>query len=86
MLIRIRSDRGLKKAKELIDITMERFALKPDPKAAFVDYVSEHPYEKTQSLIDRELIKVLIPEGYIAIDPHHIVKAEAAGELSANKT
>ena len=73
MLIRIRSDRGLKKAKEIIDITMEKFDLKPDKKAVYVDYVAEHPYERTQALIDRELIKVLIPEGFVAIDPHHIV-------------
>ena len=77
MLVRIRSDRGLKKAFELIDITMEKFGLKPDPKASPVDYVAEHPYEKTQALIDRELIKVLVPEGYVAIDPTHIIKAES---------
>ena len=86
MLIRIRSDRGLKKAKELIDITMERFGLKADPKAKTVDYVAEHPYERTQALIDRELIKVLIPEGYIAIDPHHIIKAEALKNGAISET
>jgi len=77
MLVRIRSDRGIKKAFELIDVTMEKFGLKPDPKAEAVDYVAEHPYERTQALIDRELIKILIPEGYVAIDPTHIVKAES---------
>lgn len=83
MLIRVRSDRGLKKAKEIIDITMDKFGLKPDKKAVWVDYVAEHPYERTQALIDRELIKVLIPEGFVAIDPHHIVAASinAADEL-----
>lgn len=83
MLIRIRSDRGLKKAKELIDITMQKFGLTVDPKAKTVDYIAEHPYERTQALIDKELIKVLIPEGYVAIDPYHIVRAEKLAELEA---
>ena len=83
MLIRIRSDRGLKKAKELIDITMQKFGLTVDSKAKTVDYIAEHPYERTQALIDKELIKVLIPDGYVAIDPYHIVRAEKLLELEA---
>lgn len=81
MLLRIRSDRGMKKAKELIDLTMNKFGLEPNPRAVSVDYVAAHPYERTQTLIDRELIKVLIPEGYVAIDPHHIVHAETTTQM-----
>ena len=59
MLVKIRSDRGLKKAKELIDITMDKFEMKPDPKAVTVDYNAEHPYETTEALIEQGLIKIL---------------------------
>ncbi len=59
MLVKIRSDRGLKKAKELIDITMDKFEMKPDPKAETVDYNAAHPYETTEALIEQGLIKIL---------------------------
>ena len=54
------------------------------------DYVAEHPYERTQALIDRGLIKILVPDGYVVADPHHIIKAEAAlasdNKKSSDKT
>ena len=59
MLVKIRSDRGLRKAKELIDITMEKFEIKPDPKAVTVDYNAEYPYETTEALIEQGLIKII---------------------------
>ena len=59
MLVRIRSDRGFRKALELVDITMAKFEMKPDKKFVAVDYAKEHPFEKTQALIDRGLIKLL---------------------------
>ena len=68
MLVKIKSPRGLKRAFELIDAVMEKFGIKPDPKAEKVDYVAAHPYEKTKALVDRGLVKIL-DNDYI-IDDH----------------
>ena len=76
MLVKIKSSRGLKRAKRLVDIVMERNALVTKPTYVTEDFVALHPYERTQALIDRGLIKILVPEGYVVVDPHHIVKAE----------
>ena len=59
MLVKIKSNLGLKKAKELVDIVMAKFGIEPNPKAEAVDYVSAYPYEETNALIEKELIKVL---------------------------
>ena len=76
MLVKIKSPGGLKRAKRLVDIVMERNALVTKPTYVAEDFVALHPYERTQALIDRGLIKILVPEGYVVVDPHHIVKAE----------
>ena len=59
MLVKIKSNLGLKKAKELVDIVMAKFEIELNPKAKFVDYVAENPYEETEALIQKGLIKVL---------------------------
>ena len=77
MMVKVKSPGALKKAKKLVDAVMERFELVPNTKYVAEDFVALHPYERTQSLIDRGLIKILVPEGYVVVDPRHIIKAEA---------
>ena len=79
MLVKIKSNLGLKKAKELVDIIMAKFAIEANPKAKTVDYVAEHPYEDTPTLIGKELIKVL------QADDSLIVKAEPTPEAPAEE-
>ena len=64
MLIKIRSDRALSRAKRLVDILMSNFAIPQNPAYVAEDYVSKHPYEPTQSLVNKELIKILVPENH----------------------
>ena len=59
MLVRVKSNLGLKKAKELIDILMAKLEIATDAKFSAVDYVAENPYEDTPTLIGKGLIKVL---------------------------
>ncbi|MBR2930491.1 MAG: hypothetical protein IKC32_04610 [Clostridia bacterium] len=59
MLVRIKSERALKRAKKLVSDVMEGIPLPPNPKAESVDYLKEIPYATTRELIDRSLIKVL---------------------------
>jgi hypothetical protein len=65
MLVRIKSDRGLSRAKALVNLLMEKSGIPVNTKAEFVDYVSATPYESTKALIDRALIKVLSEEAVI---------------------
>ncbi len=55
--IKIKSDRGLKHAKELIDLLMSRLGIERGEEVN--TYVaSDYPYDSQQNLIERELIKV----------------------------
>ena len=59
MLVKVKSARGLKRAIELIDATMEKAGIKPNPKANKVDYVAEYPYETTKALVEKGLVRIL---------------------------
>ena len=59
MLVKVKSDLGLKKAKELVDIVMAKHEIVVNSKAVSVDYVNEYPYEETDALVQKGLIKVL---------------------------
>lgn len=85
MLVRVKSDGALKKTKKLIDLVMEKAAIEPKEDFVGADYVAIHPYERTQALIDRGLIKILVPDGYIVADPTHIVKAESLKQFEEAK-
>ena len=61
MLVKIKNSVSLKKAKELIDIEMTKFKIKKLSNFKAINYVSKYPYEDTDTLINRGLIKVLIP-------------------------
>ena len=76
-MVKIKSPGGLKRAKKLVDITMERYGIAPKAEYPQENYVALHPYERTKALIDKGLVKILIPDGSSFSDPHYIVKAEA---------
>ena len=59
MLLKIKSGLGLRKAKEIVDITMAKFGIEPNPKAKTVDYVKAYPYAETEDLLSRKLVKAL---------------------------
>ena len=67
MLVKIKSGLGLRKAKELVDIVMAKFAIETNPKAKEVDYIAMYPYEENAPLIERGLIKLLIPDDAIIV-------------------
>ncbi|MDE5868149.1 MAG: uL15 family ribosomal protein, partial [Anaeroplasmataceae bacterium] len=62
LLYRIKNDRRLRYAKELIDQLFQDNNVLVNPKASVVDYTKELPYESTVSLIERKLIKELTDE------------------------
>lgn len=61
-LYRIKNDRRAKYAKELIDKVMQDNGLLAGLIDADVDYAAQYPYETTEALIERKLIKVLTDE------------------------
>ena len=67
MLVKVKSGLGLRKAKELVDIVMAKFEIETNPKAKEVDYISMYPYEENAPLIERGLIKLLIPDDAIIV-------------------
>ena len=74
MMVRIKSNRGLKRAKALVDDVMARFFILPNDKAETVDYVKDYPYDTTKNLVERKLIKLLLPDAVAAEPkPHHHV-------------
>lgn len=85
MLVKVKSQRGLKRAFELIDAVMEKFAVPKNPKAKPVDYVAEHPYESTKALVERELIKIL-DNSYIISEPKKHVEEPLAEEVFEEPT
>ena len=68
MLVKIKSPRGLRRAMELIDATMEKFGIMKDPKAKRVDYVAAHPFENTKALVEKGLVMIL-DNTYIIKEP-----------------
>ncbi len=75
-LLRIKSDRALKRALSAVDMVMDRYGIVKDTKAQEIDYTEEYPYDTTKSLVERKLIKILIP-GVEASEPkphHHVHK------------
>ena len=72
MLLKIKSGLGLRKAKEIVAITMAKFGIEPDPKAKTVDYVAQYPYAETEELLAKKLVKAL------EADASMIVKSKKA--------
>jgi len=59
MMVKIRSDLALRKVKSLITEMMEQVGYAERYREA-VDYVAEYPYEETEDLIEKKLIKKIV--------------------------
>ena len=81
MLVRIRSDRGLKRACGLIEQVMQRFAVPALPVPTVQDYAAAYPYETTKQLVARGLIKILLP-GAVAAEPYYVQTLSPAEEIT----
>ena len=82
LLYRIKNDRRLKYAKELIAEVMGEREKTEDFKE--VNYVKAHPYEEIEPLIERKLVKVLTEEDAQSGDvfkPRDFVQATEVNEL-----
>ena len=60
MMLKVRSDRALKYAIELIDELMKAHDIEAGP-AQNVDY--HMPYESNEALAERDLVKIILPDG-----------------------
>ena len=66
-LLKVKSGLGLRKAKEVVDMVMAKFEIEKDEKAKVVDYVKKYPYEETDALIARKLVKALVQDSNVVI-------------------
>ena len=66
MMVKIKSDRGLSRALELIDDAMENFAIVTREDATTQDFISSQPYDTTKNLVKRGLIKILLPDAILS--------------------
>ena len=85
-LLKVKSGLGLRKAKEVVDTVMAKFGIEPNPKAKAVDYVAEYPYEETEALLARKLVKILEADGDVVVvstkekEPEPVVEEPVAEE------
>ena len=77
MLLKIKSDRALKYALELIEEVMRKNEIEQG-EVPSVDY--HMPYETTEALVDRDLVKVILPAGMV-IDENTVIERVNVGEL-----
>ncbi|MDE7084587.1 MAG: uL15 family ribosomal protein [Clostridia bacterium] len=83
-LYRLKNDRRVKYSAELIDEFMRQNGIQENPAAETVDYAALNPYETTEALIGRNLIKVLTDEDAqsgTAFKPRQSVTAYEADSL-----
>ena len=78
-LIKVKSPRRLKQSLELIEVLMNKLGI-PRAERAAEDY--RLPYEETEALIERGLIKVILPKGEVLDENTIAVKADLS-ELEA---
>ena len=89
MMVKIKSERGLKRAYELVDEVMDKFAVVKDAKATEQDFISDQPYDTTKNLVKRGLVKILLPDAVLSEPkPHHthektleVVKEDVVEEI-----
>ena len=85
MMLKVKSDRSLKYALELIEEVMKKNGFEKDPKFKEADY--HMPYETTAALAEKELVKLILPAGVSLADGINLVKANVGaiiGEANAN--
>ena len=81
-LIKIKGERKKKHALELIAILMDKLGL------ARIDREAEDyhlPYEETEALIERGLIKVILPKGEVIDENAELIKADLSGLAAMRK-
>ena len=77
MMLKVKSDRALKYALELVDEVMRKNEIEKGD-VPTVDY--HMPYETTDALADRDLVKIILPAGMV-IDENTIIEKVNVGEL-----
>ena len=75
MMLKIRSDRALKYAVELIEELMKAHGIEAGP-AQNVDY--RMPYETTEALAERDLVKIILPTGVSIGENDSLIKADVS--------
>lgn len=80
MMLKIRSSRALGYAVELIGELMKQFGIEKLAKPKEVDY--HMPYETTEALVERELVKVILPKG-VKLDKNSAVEKADVSEVIA---
>ena len=83
MLLKVKSERGLKYAIELIYEMMAKFEFERSADAPIVDY--HMPFETTEELARRDLVKVILPAGITIDKDANIVKLDVGELLDAEK-
>ena len=63
VMIRVRSERGVKYAKELVDAVMAKYGVAQNEKKTGTATAADYPVDTLQNLISRQLVKVLATDG-----------------------
>ena len=82
VLMKIKSERKFKHATELIAMLMAELGLERE-ETEYVDY--HMPYEETEALIERGLIKLILPKGETLDENATAVKADLSGIEAGRK-
>ena len=77
MMMKVKSERALKYTLELIDEVMSKNGIERG-ETPEVDY--HMPYESTEALVDKDLVKVILPDG-MEIDENTIIERVNVGDL-----
>ena len=77
MMMKVKSERSLKYTLELIDEVMAKNGIEKT-EVPEVDY--HMPYESTEALVDKDLVKVILPDG-MEIDENTIIEKVNVGAL-----
>ena len=83
MMLKVKSDRSLKYTVELIEEMMSKLGIEGFATET-VDY--HMPYESTEELVAKDLIKVILPAGMILDENANIVKADVGALLEDVKS
>ncbi|MDD7700812.1 MAG: uL15 family ribosomal protein, partial [Eubacteriales bacterium] len=63
VMLRVRSERGVKYAKELVDAVMAKYGVTQNEKKTGTATAADYPVDTLQNLISRQLVKVLATDG-----------------------
>ena len=77
MMIKVKSDRALKYSIELIEEVMNKNGI-AQGEIPSEDY--HLPYESTEALVDRDLVKIILPEGMV-IDENTVIERINVGDF-----